>query len=683
MVLFVEKSIIELKRIIHKYFTFIVLSLLLSSLGFAQRNLKSGKNPDEKNLRVEKFNPTDTASAINLSKITFKNINKVYDYYKPAKLAEIQRLKRNKQWKEFMEKLYDYVSNFGIKNFIQDMDKVWMLARVAEAQGQMELTKDLYRLIIKHYRGDLQKALTYYDSIAHYDKTLYADIEDYYRLIEKRKQIDTLMPPKDIMLEMGDGVNSPFDDYGLTISGEEDDLIIFTSSRNIDTSRVSMNLVKPRQNEDIYISKKNVEYDEWGMAEPFEALNSAHNEGSPCMSRDGKTIVFARCNSPDGLGDCDLYMTEMTSDSAWSEPKNLGKNINSYAWDSHPAFSITGDTLFFSSARKGGFGGTDIYYSVKDVKDNSWSPAQNIGPVINTRASEVSPYPHPKYHVLYFSSNGHLLNFGDFDIFKTYQREDTWSEPFNVGPLVNGNGSEFYFTIDSESKWLFYAKSMDPKAENLDLQSFPLPMDAKPNSVVKFRGRIIEPTTGEVFQGVVTVIDMDEGDEVAPRRTYDDGTFEFELIDKRNYLIIVEGDNFFDIEQVFYLDGDTEIDIEATSVSSSISFESIDFDKGSATLKPIMENNLHLIIDFLADHPHFNLKIVGHTDTDGDPEDNIKLSLKRAQVIREYILSYGSFADSRVEAYGMGSSQPIIVEEVTEEDKKQNRRVEFHLFSSE
>ena len=218
------------------------------------------------------------------------------------------------------------------------------------------------------------------------------------------------------------------------------------------------------------------------------------------------------------------------------------------------------------------------------------------------------------------------------------------------------------------------------KDENLDLQSFPLPMDAKPNSVVKFRGRIIEPTTGEVFQGVVTVIDMDEGDEVAPRRTYDDGSFEFELIDKRNYLIIVEGDNFFDIEQVFYLEGDTTIDIEATDVSSTISFESIDFEKGSATLEPIIENNLHLIIDFLSDHPDFNLKIVGHTGSDGNPEDNFNLSLKRAKVIREYIISYGLFDDYRVEAYGLGSSQPIIENELTEEDKKKNRRVEFNLY---
>ncbi|MEM1137214.1 MAG: OmpA family protein [Bacteroidota bacterium] len=681
MVLFVEQSIIKLGNFIHKYFIFIALSLLMTSFVYSQKNLRSKKDPDikSKNLRVEKFKPTDTASVFVFPKIVFKNINIVEEYYKPAKLAEIDRLKRNKQWDEFLDKLYTYVSNFGIKNFIYDIDKIWMLARAAEAQGQLELTKDLYRILIKHYRGDLQKALAYYDSIAYYDKVLYADIEDYYRLIEKRKQIDTLMPPKDIMLEMGEGVNSPFDDYGLTISGKQDDLIIFTSSRNQDTSSYRMDIALPKENEDIYLSKKDIDLDAWGEAIPFEDLNSTYNEGSPCMSRDGRNIVFARCNSPDGLGDCDLYITSANADSTWSEPTNLGKNINSYAWDSHPAFSNSGDTLFFSSSRRGGFGGTDIYYSVKDMKSGEWGKAQNIGPVINTRDSEVSPYPHPKYNVLYFSSNGHLLNFGDFDIFKTFNKEGNWTEPYNVGPLVNGKGSEFYFTIDSESKWLFYAKSMDPKNENLDLQSFPLPMDAKPNSVVKFRGKIIEPTTGEVFQGVITVIDMDEGDEVAPRRTYEDGSFEFELIDKRNYLIIVEGDNFFDIEQVFYLDGDTTIDLKATSVSSTISFEAIDFAKGSSNLKPVMENNLHLIIDFLSGHPDFNLKIIGHTDSDGNPEDNFKLSLKRAQVIREYILSYGMFDEKRVEAYGMGNSQPIIVEELTEEDKKRNRRVEFHL----
>ncbi len=660
------------------FFLFFILSV--SSLQ-AQKKSKGvhSSSKKEKGLIVHKFDPADTSSIVRFPKIDFKNINVISDYYKPAKLAEISRLKKNKQWDKFMAELYDYVSNFGIGNFIYDIDKIWQLARVSESKGELELAKDLYRIIIKHYRGDLQKALNHYDSIAYFDKVLYASIEDYYRLIEKRKQIDTLKPPKDILLDMGEGVNSPYDDYGLTISGLNDDIIFFTSSRNQDTSKIANDIKGAKENEDIYISKKDHDMDEWTPAIPFKHLNSKFNEGSPCMSRDGSKIVFARCSSPDGLGDCDLYITYKAEDSTWSEPKNLGEEINSYAWDSHPAFSRGGDTLYFASSRRGGFGGSDIYYSVLDEK-NKWGKAKNIGPVINTRDSEVSPFPHPKFNVLYFSSNGQLLNFGEFDIYKTYSEDGKWSEPYNVGPLVNGEGSEFYFTIDAESKWLFYAKSVELNNKNLDLQSFPLPMDAKPNNTIRFSGRIIEPTTGEVFKGVVTIIDLDYGDEVAPRQTFEDGTFEFDLIDKRNYLVIVEGDNFFKIEEMFFLDGDMDLELKATNVSKVVTFKSIDFAKGSSKLEAKMENNLHLIIDFLVSHEDFNLRITGHTDSDGDADKNLALSQERAQVIKDYIISYGGLDNTRVEAIGMGNTAPIVENELTEEDKHKNRRVEFKLF---
>ena len=81
-----------------------------------------------------------------------------------------------------------------------------------------------------------------------------------------------------------------------------------------------------------------------------------------------------------------------------------------------------------------------------------------MGPIINTRGAVVSPFFHHKFNVLYFSSNGQPLTFGDFDIYKVHKSNQTWNEPKNVGPLVNGQGSEYYFTIDSESGELQRAK---------------------------------------------------------------------------------------------------------------------------------------------------------------------------------------------------------------------------------
>ncbi|HWA32909.1 MAG TPA: hypothetical protein VG737_02210, partial [Cyclobacteriaceae bacterium] len=105
-----------------------------------------------------------------------------------------------------------------------------------------------------------------------------------------------------------------------------------------------------------------------------------------------------------------------------------------------PSLTHNGDTLYFASNRVGSFGLSDIYFSVKDAK-GGWGKAQNVGPVINTVNSEVSPFFHHKFNVLYFSSNGQPLNFGDFDIYKTNRHNHAWTEPKNIGPLVNGAGS--------------------------------------------------------------------------------------------------------------------------------------------------------------------------------------------------------------------------------------------------
>ena len=183
----------------------------------------------------------------------------------------------------------------------------------------------------------------------------------------------------------------------------------------------------------------------------MKGINTIYNEGSAQLSRDGKTLFFSRCDSPDSYGDCDIFMAEMQEDSTWGNVHNLGVNVNSLGWDSHPSLSHTEDTLYFASDRIGGFGLSDIYFTYKK-RDGSWVEAQNIGPVINTRHNEVSPFYHPEFDMIYFSSNGQLYVFGEYDIYKTYKFGNTWTEPKNIGPLVNGIGSEFYFTIDSKSE---------------------------------------------------------------------------------------------------------------------------------------------------------------------------------------------------------------------------------------
>lgn len=606
--------------------------------------------------------------------IDFPNLNKVAYYHDKKKLGKMEETSRSGDLNAYYDILFEYVSNFGIQNFYNDTRMIWQLGKVAEQLGKEEESLDLYKLVLKHSRQDidLKSIQAHFDSLSGYERDQYVSLDYYYELVDYRADVDTLVPPRGVLINMGHLVNSRYSDYGPSLN-INDSVLIFTS-RRYETEVAPLDY---RRNEDIFLSRKD-DYG-WIEAQPLTDINTIFNEGSACISKDGKVLFFARCDAPDTYGNCDLFVAELQEDGTWGNVKNLGSEVNSNSWDSHPSLSHSGDTLYFASDRIGGFGMADIYFTFKDKKGR-WTKAQNAGPYINTRDNEVSPFFHPTYNVLYFSSNGHLLNFGEFDIYKSYRYGQFWGEPVNIGPLVNGEGSEFYFTIDANSEYLFYAKSIENDMANLDLYSFPLPMEAQPGAVAKLYGSIYDIETQDPFStGIVTVIDLENGIEVAPRKLSPQGTFEFNLINNNRYLLIVQSSEFFRIEEFFTLVGNMEINKYTQAISSRMKFKSIEFDLESAEIKPSMFYDLDKISRFLMDNPDFKLRISGHTDSYGTPEYNLQLSKDRAESIMEYIIYFGNVPRARVEAEGYGSNQPI-VQELTEDDRQLNRRVEFELY---
>ncbi len=602
----------------------------------------------------------------------FPNINKVVAYHNKAEMQKIRKLENSNNWAELYPLLKEYVKKFGVRNFYVDTYWIWRLAKLTEVYGTHEEAIALYKLVLRHHHDniDIREIELYYDSLNTKEIENFVPLDYYYQLVEHRKAIDTIRPPRGVLLNMGRKINSRYADYGPAL-GMGNEVLIFTSKRN--ETRRGFDYIK---NEDLFLSTKIDGY--WELSTDMSQINTVYNEGSACMSKDGKTLYFSRCESPRSMGNCDLFVARLNKDSVWTDIENLGVNVNSVAWDSHPSLSHTEDTLFFASDRLGGFGLSDIYFTYKNDK-NEWMPAQNIGPIVNTRANEVSPFYHPKFEVLFFSSNGQLYKFGEFDIYKTYHRNGMWSEPVNIGPLVNGRGSEFYFTIDSESQDLYYARSATRDLNKLDLYSFPLPMEAQPMAHTRIEGTLTDSLTGKPFTGIVSIIDLDEGIEVAPKFLRPDGSFEFDLVNNRNYLLVIQGDEFFRIEEMFYLDGPMRFDEVTDHIASRVKFESIEFDPGEAHLKSEMYGDLNKIVNFMYDNPDFYIRISGHTDKYGPPEFNLKLSKDRAQVIRDYIVVFGGVADWRVEADGFGSNKPI-VEEVSEADQRLNRRVEFEIY---
>ncbi len=659
---------ISLKRFLLLFCFIIIFIITPKTKIYAQ---KTKEKPNYKVNSVVRTDDNVLAKTKN-TVVEFKNLNK-YGLYRDEKiLSKIEKDIKARKFDKAYPELYKYVKNFGIENFYKDTYLLWRLAKLIEIVDDPEIAKIFYRLVLKHHRGeDVKNVEVFYDSITVNQRDYFVPLEYYYELVEFRKQIDTLYPPQGVLIDMGPEINSDFADYGPSLNAT-DDVLLFTSKRNKKGKHIGKTV-----NEDIFFSKKDKNNGFWDYAKDMKGINTIYNEGSAHMSKDGKTVYFSRCESPDGFGNCDLYVARLQADSTW-KTENMGAGVNSTSWDSHPSLSHKEDTLYFASDRLGGFGMSDIYFTHK-LPEGGWAKAQNIGPNINTRQSEVSPYFHPIYAILYFSSDGHIVNFGSFDIYKSYNYFGRWQEPKNVGPLVNGVGSEYYFTIDGSSKNLYYAKTTSTDDKDFNIQSFPLPMEAQPNANSVFKGNVVDAETGNPFKGIVAVVDLDNGIEVAPKFLRPDGSYEFDLIKNNNYLVIITGDDFFRIEEKFFMRGDTTITTKANSIKfKKWEFKSMEFDARKADIKPEMEADLDKLVKFLADHPGAKIKIGGHTDADGNEKDNIDLSQNRADAIKDYVIKKGKFKPERIIAIGYGGGAPLVPES-TAEDKRLNRRVEFEI----
>jgi hypothetical protein len=205
--------------------------------------------------------------------------------------------------------------------------------------------------------------------------------------------------------------------------------------------------------EDVYITK-NVK----GVWSPGKnigvSINTVENDAAVSISPDGHMLFTYR---DDGTNGGDLYVSYLQGNE-WGSPIPLMGDINrGDTWEGSCSISADGKTLYFASTRKGGFGGRDLYTATK-MDDGSWGRVKNMGPKINTRYDEDAPFIHPDDRLLIYSSNGEK-SMGNYDIFKTiYNPKDTsWSEPENVGYPINTPDRDSYYVLSAGGERGYYS----------------------------------------------------------------------------------------------------------------------------------------------------------------------------------------------------------------------------------
>lgn len=466
---------------------------------------------------------------------------------------------------------------------------------------------------------------------------------------------------------LGDGVNSPESEYfpSLPIEGNQ---LIFTRRLN-------------NYNEDFFGSVKTGET--WNKAFHLQGnINTPQNEGAQNISQDGNWLVFTACNRQDGYGSCDLYISYLT-ENGWSEAQNLGDKINTDQWESQPCLSPDKRDLYFSSRRPGGYGGSDIYVSHLQWNGN-WSKPENLGPETNTPGDESSPFIHADNQTLYFTSTG-LQGYGDEDIFLTRRNaEGKWTTPQNLGYPINTISHEGTLFITSDGKTAYYASDRSDSKGGLDIYSFELRTDVRPNKTLWVKGKVFDKKTNAGLPSAVELIDLSSKRTISRVQTDETGNYLITLpvgkdyafnVNRRGYLFY--SDNYSLKDKPSDSMYQKNIPLQPIEVNAAIVLKNIFFGYNQYELKPESQVELDKLVQLLLDNPAVKIQIEGHTDTIGNAADNQKLSENRAKAVVNYLVSK-NISITRLSFRGFGASKPV-ADNSTEEGRAQNRRTELKV----
>ncbi|HEY9006873.1 MAG TPA: OmpA family protein [Ohtaekwangia sp.] len=445
---------------------------------------------------------------------------------------------------------------------------------------------------------------------------------------------------------------------------------------------------------------------------PSGINDEVRNEGCVTFTPDGKTMVFAKGNSEKKKGggaDVDLYISRFRNN-VWTEPVPVNINTQfknesdadakNFSWDSTPAFSPDGRTLYFASNRKGGYGGTDLYSAQMDSRGR-FTRVRNLGPEINTPGDELFPYV-AEDAKLYFASDGHP-GYGGLDLF-VVKRANGKTVIENLGQPMNSVGDDFGIFLFKPDRG-FFASNRDGGKGDDDIYTF---VNEDPNLKVvnyylqgitytedKNQNRQILPNTK------VSLLDA-KGDVMQDYTTGNDGKFLFRVYENEDYNLVGESDGYLVKRQTYTMRGkgvdpttlkdlittitvDTVLVLDKIEINKVFILDNIYYNFNKSDIRPDAAKELDKLVQLLIDNPEIKIELGSHTDSIDTEDYNLRLSQRRAESAVNYIVQHG-IAPDRIVAKGYGESKPIARN--TNPDgtdnpvgRQRNRRTEFKILA--
>jgi outer membrane protein OmpA-like peptidoglycan-associated protein len=519
---------------------------------------------------------------------------------------------------------------------------------------------------------------------------------------------------------------------------------------------------------ELYYTSKN-EKNKWTVAKPIININKMGKEndliGGPSISYDGKTLFFF-ASFEGGQGDMDIYFSTWDGKD-WSEPKSVGNNVNTKTYEGFPSVSSDGKTLYFIRDNFSKRKDKSLCYTIwasKKQEDGTWGIAEKLPAPINGDC-EKSPRIMADNRTLIFSSV-RKDGVGGFDLYQSFQEDDgSWATPINLeyinteeddqfasvsaaGDLMYYNTAGDIYTVTIPDKYRKYklvtvdgkvvdaitkqplATKLTSKSNNPKEKAISTVVDANGLFSMIYRvGSKYEVSTTPLadyfpYKGSMDMTTAKETDniekniELIPKKI----PYQFQLLDKETKAILKDPKvKVMDVETKQLLEVKVEKDIATVTVEigkaykfaanalgyaffsrgfkpdtvdvfrdrlkkvplailkkdAVVQLQDITFETGKAELKPESNEELDRLVSLLEGNQTIKVEISAHTDDVGNDDSNMKLSEKRAKTVVDYLVSKNIKAD-RMIAKGYGETQPLVPND-TDENKAKNRRVQFKI----
>jgi OmpA-OmpF porin, OOP family len=555
---------------------------------------------------------------------------------------------------------------------------LYYYGRMLKFNAKYDLAKQAFQNFIKTYMGD---------NSVQYKKLAQAQIDGCDLAVKMMAN-----PLKVRITHLGTTVNGPYTELSPMPIG--DSLLLYASLKSDTVIKANADN-KFTQYAEFYISQKTDSNYAQGVLYPGPFNSDDSHTGNGSFSPDGQHFYFTRCNPDQTLRMvCDIYFSQ-NQNGKWSDPQKLPDVVNAPgSSNTQPTVGEAkdGEVLYFVSDRPNGYGGKDIWFSVRD-KSGNYDQPKNLGKKINTGGDEVTPYYDNDNKILYYSSDGEV-GMGGFDIFRSKGEENKFDNPENLGYPINSADDDMYFVLDKNKRGGYLVSNrpgtISLKNETCCDDIWRFDYIRKIYYVVK--GNVYnQDTPTQIIPGARIALLMDNA-EIASGTSRADSPYHYNLMPGKSFVLKADKDGYFagtstTINVVKKEENDTmRVNVYLKKIPhAAIRVANIYYDFNMATLRPESITGLDSLYQIMVDNPSLIVEIGSHTDSKGTHEYNVKLSQARAQSVVDFLINKGISKD-RLVAKGYAETEPIAPNTINGKDnpegRQMNRRTEFKIIGT-